>query len=208
VFCDSSDESQAVLRSLIDARLLTSYEVREEDREPTRRVEIIHESLLANWPRLVRWQTQDADAAQLRDQLRQAAKTWDEHGRTDDMLWTGSAYREFAVWRERYPGGLTELEEAFATAMTSLATRRKRRRRIAAVAALALALVTAVVFGALWRRSVQETRRAEAEALQREAAQLLALGQLQLADSPERCSRLRHRQSRDRRQLGGPSIRS
>ena len=75
--------------------------------EPDRRVEIIHESLLANWPRLVRWQTQDADAAQLRDQLRQAARTWDEHDRTDDMLWTGSAYREFAVWRERYPGGLT-----------------------------------------------------------------------------------------------------
>jgi eukaryotic-like serine/threonine-protein kinase len=51
VFCDSSNESQAaVLRSLIDARLLTSYEVREEDRKPARRVEIIHESLLANWP--------------------------------------------------------------------------------------------------------------------------------------------------------------
>ena len=67
---------------LIDARLLTSYEVREEDASPTRRVEIIHESLLANWPRLVRWQTQDADAAQLRDQLRQAARTWDEHDRS------------------------------------------------------------------------------------------------------------------------------
>ncbi len=50
------------------------------------------------------------DAAQLRDQLRQAAKTWDEHGRTDDMLWSGSAYREYSLWRERYPGGLTETE--------------------------------------------------------------------------------------------------
>ena len=46
--------------------------------------------------------------AQLRDQLRQAARTWDEHDRSDDLLWTGTAYREFAVWRERYPGGLTE----------------------------------------------------------------------------------------------------
>ena len=108
VFGDSSRRiAAAVLRALIDARLLTSYEVREEDREPTRRVEIIHESLLANWPRLVRWQTQDAEGAQLRDQLRQAARTWDEHGRTDDLLWTGTAYREFGVWRERYPGGLT-----------------------------------------------------------------------------------------------------
>ena len=178
VFCESSDESPAaVLRSLIDGRLLTSYEVREEERKSSRRVEIVHESLLANWPRLVRWQTQDADAAQLRDQLRQAARIWHEHGRTDDMLWTGSSYREFAVWRERYPGGLSELEEAFASAMTSLATRRRRRRRIAAVAALALAVVIAAVFGALWRRSVLETRRAE-------AAKLLALAQLHLDKDP------------------------
>ena len=106
VFCDSSDESQvAVLRSLIDARLLTSYEIHEDEHEPTRRVEIIHESLLANWPRLVRWQTQDADAAQLRDQLRQAARTWDEHGRSDDMLWTGTAYREFRRGGSATPAG-------------------------------------------------------------------------------------------------------
>ena len=120
------DESQRkpaeeVLRELIDARLLTSYEVREDEREPTRRVEIIHESLLANWPRLVRWQTQDADGAQLRDQLRQAAAPGTSTDGTDDLLWTGRAYREFSVWRERYPGGLTEIEEAFAKAMTSLA---------------------------------------------------------------------------------------
>ncbi|HSN54691.1 MAG TPA: AAA family ATPase, partial [Candidatus Sulfomarinibacteraceae bacterium] len=173
-----------VLRELIDARLLTSYEVATEDGGARRTVEIVHESLLAAWPRLVRWQAQDAEGALLRDQLRQAARTWHEHGRSDDLLWSGSAYREYAVWRDRYPGGLTELEEAFATAMTSLSTRRRRRRRIAAAAALAFAVVVAAVFGTLWQRSVQETRRAEAEAAQREAAHLLALGRLKLADSP------------------------
>jgi hypothetical protein len=92
IFSDSHSESpEEVLRELIDARLLTSYEVRESDEEPTRKVEIIHESLLAGWPRLVRWQTQDADSAKLRDQFRQAAQTWEERGRSDDMLWTGSA---------------------------------------------------------------------------------------------------------------------
>ena len=93
------------------------------------------------------------------------------------MLWSGSGYREFAVWRERYPGGLTELEEAFAHAMASLATRRRRRQRMAAMAALALALAIAAVFGALWRRSVLETRRAE-------ASKLLALAQLGFGDDP------------------------
>jgi WD40 repeat protein len=171
------DAAEEVLRGLINARLLTSYEVREEDKEPTRRVEIIHESLLANWPRLVRWQTQDADAAQLRDQLRQAARTWYEQGRSDDTLWTGSAYREFAVWRESYPGGLSDVEEAFADAMTSLSTRRRRRRRVAVAAGFAVLLAVLAVVGTLWRRSVLETRRAE-------AGKLLALAQAQLEPDP------------------------
>jgi WD40 repeat protein len=175
-----------VLRELIDARLLTSYELREEDATSTRQVEIIHESLLANWPRLVRWQTQDADAAQLRDQLRQAARTWDDQGRTDDTLWTGAAYREFASWRERYPGGLTETEEAFASAMTSLAERRRRRRRAAAVAAVVVFATVAVVFAGLWRRSVYETRRAE-------AGKLLALGRTEIDRYPTAALAYAHR---------------
>ena len=165
------------MRELIDARLLTSYEVKEEDRDPTRRVEIIHESLLANWPRLVRWQTQDADAVQLRDQLRQAARTWEEHDRSDDMLWTGSAYREFALWWERYPGGLSEIEEAFARAMALFATRRRRRRRVAAAIVVVFLSLVATVLGTLWRRSVREANRAE-------ASKLVALAQIQFEADP------------------------
>ena len=156
------EAAEEVLHELIDARLLTAYEVREEDHEPTRHVEIIHESLLANWPRLVRWQTQDADAVQLREQLRQAARTWHEHHRSPDLLWTGSGYREYRLWRERYAGGLTDVEEAFAAAMTALATRQRRRRRIVLAAVLLVSLGVGAVTTTLWRRSVAEARRAEA----------------------------------------------
>jgi WD40 repeat protein len=169
--------AEQVLRALIDARLLTSYEVPEADEALTRRVEVIHESLLKAWPRLVRWQTQDAEGALLRDQLRQAAAAWDERGRAEDLLWTGSSYLDFVAWRERYPGGLTETEEAFASAMTSLATRRRRRRRIAAAAAFALLLAVLGVVGTLWQRSLRETLRAE-------AAKLLALGEVQIETYP------------------------
>jgi hypothetical protein len=176
-FVPNREVAEEVLRELIDARLLTSYEVREEDREPTRRVEIIHESLLGNWPRLVRWQAQDEEGALLRDQLKQAARTWDEHGRNDDTLWTGSAYREFAVWRERYPGGLTEVEDAFAEAMTVFSMRRRRRRRIVVSAVFAVLLAGLAVVGSFWQRSVREARRAE-------ASKLAALGQLRLESDP------------------------
>ena len=183
-FIPSPTAAEEVLRELIDARLLTSYEVREDEKEPTRRVEIIHESLLANWPRLVRWQTQDADAVQVREQLRQAARTWEENDRTDDMLWTGSAYRQFSVWRESYPGGLTEVEEAFAAAMTSLATRKRRRRRLAVAGAFAILLLVLAVVGSLWRISVLQTRRAVAEDKRAESQKLLALGEVQLEEDP------------------------
>ncbi|MGD8440661.1 MAG: WD40 repeat domain-containing protein, partial [Holophagae bacterium] len=187
--------AEDVLRQLIDARLLTSYEVHEDEHEPVRRVEIIHESLLANWPRLVRWQTQDQEGAQLRDELRQAARAWDEHGRLDDRLWTGTAFREYQLWRERYPGGFTEVEDAFTRAMTALSNRRRRKRRLAFAAVLLIAVTVGAVTTTLWRRSVAETRRAE-------AGKLLALGvaeidryptaalaytraSLELADTPE-----------------------
>jgi WD40 repeat protein len=177
VFRDNRDDAAEVLRALVDARLLTSYELRSDDGPGRQRVEVIHESLLKAWPRLVRWQTQDADSARVRDELRQAARTWDEHDRSDDLLWTGSAYREFAVWRERYPGGLTAVEEAFAEAMASLAGRRRRRRRIAVSVVIAVLLAGLAVVGSFWQRSVREARRAE-------AANLLFQAELEFGEDP------------------------
>jgi WD40 repeat protein len=171
---ESADE---VLRALINSRLLTSYEVQVEGEQPRRRVEIIHESLLEKWPRLVGWQTQDADSSRMRDELRYAARGWDENDRAVDRLWTGSVYREFASWRERYPGGLTDLEEAFAAAMTRHAERRKRRRRAAATTTFVVLLAVLAVIGGFWQRSVSEARRAE-------AANLFSLGQLALEKHP------------------------
>ena len=65
------------------------------------------------WPRLVRWQAQDEEGVLLRDQLRQAAELWQDRNRPADLLWTGTSFNEFQIWRERYPGGLTAAEEAF-----------------------------------------------------------------------------------------------
>ncbi len=168
---------RSVLRALIDARLLTSYEDPDEDERPTRRVEVVHESLLTSWPRLVRWQTQDADAAQLRDQLRQAARTWDEHDRTRDYLWTGQGVSRVRVVERAYPGGLTDIEEDFAAAMSSHNKRRKRRRRLAVAAAFVILLAVLAVVGVSRQQAIAEANRAE-------AAKLLALAQMLLQKGP------------------------
>ena len=170
-------EAESVLGALLDARLLTSYERAGEGAEGHRQVEIVHESLLQAWPRLVRWQTQDADGAQLRDQLRQAAQAWHDRGRPDDLLWSGKPYRELSVWRESYTGGLSATEEEFARAATRLGGRRRNRRRIAAGGLVAAALAVAAVTTSLWRE-------ARGEALRAEASKLLALGQLEIETYP------------------------
>jgi hypothetical protein len=203
VFGGRRDEVGGVLDALVDARLLTEYEADEthSHRGPStatggdiptgpleeaghRRVEIVHESLLTHWPRLARWQTQDADGAQRRDQLRQAAHLWDERGRPDDLLWGGASYLDFHVWRARYAGGLSALEQEFARAMTALAGRRKRRRRMAVAAVVAALAFGLGVVGVLWARSETARRQVAAEALRAEAGRLLALGQAELERHP------------------------
>ncbi len=174
-----------VLDALVSARLLTAYErPGEEEARCRQEVEVVHESLLSAWPRLVRWQTQDADGAQLRDQLRQAARFWEERGRPLDLLWTGTAYRDLALWKERYAGGLSTTEEAFASASAGLAGRRRRRRRTASAALLAVAATVAFTTSLLWREAESSRRTAEAETRRAEGSKLLAIAQLERGGSP------------------------
>jgi len=178
VFGEGERESAIeVLHRLVDARLLTTFEMEGTEGTPINRVEVVHESLLTAWPRLVRWRTQDAGAAQLRDQLSQAARTWDEHDRSDDLLWTRTAYHEYRLWRGQYPGGLTEIEEAFAAAMTELAGRRRRHRRLAVAAVFVVLLVVLGVVGVSRQQAVVAARNAEAAAHRADASKLVTLGQ-------------------------------
>jgi WD40 repeat protein len=170
--------AEEVLSQLIDARLLTSYEVEGKQDEPRHhRVEIVHESLLKAWPRLVRWQAQDEEGALLRDQLKQAAHLWEEKGRTPDLLWSGTAFQEFELWRERYPGQLTALEEDFSRSMVERTRRRRRiRRGVVAAVVVILAAVTAAI--AVSRQEAVESARLA------EASKLVALAQLRLEEDP------------------------
>jgi WD40 repeat protein len=180
------DAAAAVLDALVDARLLTSYEQPAADGEPTgrRRIEVIHESLLTAWPRLERWRTQDQEGAQLRDQFRQAARLWEDRGKADDLLWTGTSFREYELWRERYAGKLSASEDAFGRAMTARALRRRRQRRLATAAVVGIALGVALAMGVLWRRSEAARAQALTAARHAESQQLFTLGQAEIDRNP------------------------
>ncbi len=148
----------SVVERLVAARLLVASE-NEGGRE---RLEIAHEALIEAWPRLAEWRRQDAEGARLRDQLRVAARQWEERGRPGGLLWRGEALAEYRLWRARVEGGLTDSEEAFAAA--SLAdearVRRLRRALIAITIAGLLAVVVALLF--LNREAKRSNERSEA----------------------------------------------
>ncbi len=179
-------EAEEVLGRLIEARLLTSFEAAPEDAGTTghRQVEIIHESLLASWPRLARWRDQDSEGARLRDQLRQAARLWDERGRPVGLLWTGPSFADYVAWRSRYAGRLTALEQAFGKAMEAQAGRRRRQMGVAIGTAFAALLVVLVVVSQLWIWSRASEQRAVQQTLRTEAQQLFALGQVEEDRNP------------------------
>jgi len=179
-FSDQRGDAEDVLDRLIEARLLTSFESpSDEGAAGQPRVEIIHESLLAAWPRLARWREQDAEGARLRDQLRQAAHLWDERGRPADLLWDGPSFTEYLVWKTRYSGKLTALEQSFGTAMEAYAGRRRTRLRLGVVSAFAALLIVLVVVSQLWVRSRASEQQAVLQARRAEAQQLFALGQVE-----------------------------
>ena len=171
----NSDAAQTVLEKLIAARLL----VTSEDASGDDRVEIIHEALIVAWPRLVSWLRDDAETARLRDALRASAKQWAERARPLGLLWRKETLAEYRIWRTRFSGRLTALEEAFAAAsLRDEARVRTVRRALAALVFLTLVVGLVLVF-----RAYREADASAEEAKQRfadmrvEQARLAALNE-------------------------------
>jgi WD40 repeat protein/tRNA A-37 threonylcarbamoyl transferase component Bud32 len=150
--------AEVVVDRLIAARLI----VVSEEAGGEQRVEIIHEALLTAWPRLVEWRKEDAEGARLRDQLRSAARQWDARGRPKGLLWRGDALGEYRIWRARYPGTLTSVEDAFGADSVADAARGRRLRTAALATVLAaMALAMAIL---IWARDQAAQQRETARA--------------------------------------------
>jgi WD40 repeat protein/tRNA A-37 threonylcarbamoyl transferase component Bud32 len=152
--------ARGVVEKLVGARLLVISDAADDGPDGgDERVEVTHEALLDAWPRLLGWRREDAEGARLRDQLRAAARQWDERGRPTGALWRGDALAEYRLWRARTPGALTAVETAFAAASTDDAARSRRRRRLLTGGAFVV-LSTGVV-ALLFLNAAAERRKAE-----------------------------------------------
>src|SRR6185503_8962133 len=149
--------AERVVEALVSSRLLTV-----RDDEDGAQVEIAHEALITEWPRLVGWREDDRIGARTRDQIHEAAQLWHRHGRPVDLLWRGVPLADLERWVVASPIALTETEDAFVAASRAGAVRVRRLRRgiVASVGA-----ASAVVLGAVLWFSMNAARERDRSAV-------------------------------------------
>ncbi len=92
-------------------------------REPT--VEVAHEALLREWPRLRRWLEQSRDDVRLQRMLAAFAAEWAQKNRDEGLLLRGSRLDLFSGWAADSDLALTQDEHAYLHASVSAREQRK-----------------------------------------------------------------------------------
>jgi WD40 repeat protein/DNA-binding SARP family transcriptional activator len=167
---------EALLRTLTEARLVTVGDAG---------VELAHEALIREWPRLRGWLDDDRESLRIHRHLTHAAQDWETLGRDPAELYRGPRLSGALEWT----GGagdavLNPLEREFLSASSArqqqeereqAAQVRRLRRRLAGVA---LALVIALVAGTLaviqQRRANDQAQAAREATLQADVGRLVA----------------------------------
>jgi energy-coupling factor transporter ATP-binding protein EcfA2 len=132
---EARDRVDRVLQKLINARLLR---LTEGDTPADRQVEVAHEALVRNWPRLVEWLDEERERIRERVRLTEAAEQWEEIGRDAGALLRGALLEAARRYND-----LNQTEAAFVQASDAArraeeeAQEAARRRELDQVRALA-----------------------------------------------------------------------
>ena len=143
----SSEEAAAVLRMLVEGRLLhvrrvggqTSYEV-------------AHEALIENWGTLREWLEEDIGQRALRQRMEAAAAEWERLGRDKESLWRG---RQLVETRALDAAILGSREQKFLLASQRAARRRSLWRWLVVIF---LTLAAGALYGGPRLRAHLETQ--------------------------------------------------
>jgi WD40 repeat protein/DNA-binding SARP family transcriptional activator/energy-coupling factor transporter ATP-binding protein EcfA2 len=143
---EQSEDVARVLALFTDRRLLTVS---------AGTVEVAHEALLREWPRLRGWIEEDREGLRIQRNLTSAVQEWDRLDRDEGALYRGVRLTETMQWRARRDGPLSEPEQEFllaseASGVRERATRRRRMRLTAAALATLAAAVVAIIVAVLF----------------------------------------------------------
>ncbi len=170
---DRDERVAQVLAVLTDARLLTTSDGT---------VEVAHEALLREWPRLQSWLEEDLEGRRLHLHLGSASREWEARGRDPAELYRGARLSAALDWTAQHATQLSRLEREFVSAGRAESGRQVRRLRIllTGVAVLLVAAIAGGVGALVLRQHAQDTARAE------KSLALATESQAQLSVDPER----------------------
>jgi DNA-binding SARP family transcriptional activator/WD40 repeat protein len=116
----TNPDADRALTVLTAARLLTV------DRGT---VELAHEALFREWPRLAAWLDEDEQGRRLRVHLTVAANEWDERGRTVADLYRGARLAAALEWTAGHGAEINDLEGQFLAESQAAGQAEERRQR-------------------------------------------------------------------------------
>ncbi len=187
-------ELAAVVATLTADRLLTAHDGA---------VEVAHEAVLREWPRLQSWLSEDAQGRELREHLTESARRWEEQDRDAADLYRGARLSATRDWASAHQRELNALEREFlaessAESEHELTRQRRTNRRLKGLlAGVGVLLALAIGAGAIALVSRSDARHEATVALGRQLgaeavsepridrAMLLARESLRLDRSPQ-----------------------
>jgi DNA-binding SARP family transcriptional activator/class 3 adenylate cyclase len=168
-------DARAALETLTNRRLLTI---------DSNAVEIAHEALLREWPRMRTWLDEDVQGRRLHRRLHDATRSWEAAGHDPSELYRGTRLDAATDWAVSHDDELSHIERVFldtsraqsehelAEARRQAADRARSNRRLRTLlVGVGVLLVVAMVAGLL---AARESRRAERRADESELQRLLA----------------------------------
>ena len=162
------DDATAWALDQFGASRLVTFDRDVGTREPT--VEVAHEALLREWPRLVAWLEEDSEILRSVNALASAATTWQEGGRQNADLHRGDRLSSAVELRIAESDRLRDLDIEFiessqAAAEAERQTEQRRVRRLQRlVAVVGVALVAALIAGALALKQQDQAEQATQQA--------------------------------------------
>ncbi|MCY2994344.1 MAG: WD40 repeat domain-containing protein [Planctomycetota bacterium] len=154
---EARDRIERVVEKLVAARL-----VRRTAPETTgvAEIEVVHESLVRNWPRLVDWIEDEREVLRRHKRITQAAHDWNTNGRNSSWLYRGESLATAREWADNHQESLNALEMEFLDA-SSRRTNTLRRVLVSVLVGGVIATVTLSIFADVQKRiAIKQTAEA------------------------------------------------
>jgi len=171
------ESASPILDRLVEARLVAMR--RDGDEADHFSAELVHETLITGWPRLVRWLADVAGDGEMLGRVGAGAAEWEKAGRREGLLWRGEAAEQTRAWYDDYTKAgrepLLPHVESFIHEVIGLLRKTEQLRRallLGAAASITIFVLGISYFGLRARRgearareeatrAAEEARRAE-----------------------------------------------